>query len=437
MSNKVAKNATWIIACKLVQSIIGFVLNILTARFLGTSTFGSITYASALVSFVLPLMRLGFSNIMVQELVQNPEREGKAMGTGIFVNILASFACIIGLTTFAYISNPGETETVIVCALYSITLIFQATDLLGYWYQAKLMSKYSAIVSLIVHFVVAGYRIFLLATSKGVYWFAVTSALDYMLISLGIFIIYGKKKTQNLSVSWSLAKEMFNKGKHYIVSSMMVTIFTQTDKIMLKGLYDSAETGLYGVAATVAGMTAFFFAAIIDSFRPWIFEGQKISDELFKKRLKMLYSFIIYLSLLQCVFMTIFANPIIMLTYGEKYAGTIGVLRIVVWYTTFSYLGSVRNIWILANEKQKYLWLINLLGALANIVLNVLLIPKFGSYGAAVASLVSQFFTNVVVGYIIKPIRPNNAIMVSSLNPKNFIEALQKLFKKEPKTSKQ
>lgn len=437
MSNKVAKNATWIIACKLIQSIIGFVLNILTARFLGTSTFGSITYASALVSFVLPLMRLGFGNIMVQELVQNPEREGKAMGTGIFVNVLASFACIIGLTTFAYVANPGETETVIVCALYSITLIFQATDLLGYWYQAKLMSKYSAIVSLIVHFVVAGYRIFLLATSKGVYWFSLTSALDYLLISLGIFIIYGKKSTQKLSVSLSLAKEMFNRGKHYIVSSMMVTIFTQTDKIMLKGMYDSAETGLYGVAATVAGMTAFFFAAIIDSFRPWIFEGQKISDELFKKRLKMLYSFIIYLSLLQGLFMTLLANPIIMLTYGDKYAGAIGVLRIVVWYTTFSYLGSVRNIWILANEKQKYLWIINLLGALANVLLNVLLIPKFGSYGAAIASLVSQFFTNVVVGYIIKPIRPNNAIMVSSLNPKNFIEAFQKLFKKEPKTSKQ
>lgn len=437
MSNKVAKNATWIIACKLIQSIVGFVLNILTARFLGTSTFGSITYAAALVTFCVPLMRLGFSNIMVQEIVQHPEREGKAVGTGVFVNFLSSLACIVGLVAFAYVANPGEKETVLVCALYSITLIFHATDLMGCWYQAKLMSKYYSIISLIVHFVVAGYRIFLLATSKGVYWFAVTSALDYMLISLGIFVIYGKKKTQKLSVSLSLAKEMFNRGKHYVVSSMMVTIFTQTDKIMLKGMYDSSETGLYGVAATVAGMTAFIFAAIIDSFRPWIFEGQKISDELFKKRLKMLYSFVIYLSLLQGLFMTIFANPIIMLTYGEKYAGTIGVLRIVVWYTTFSYLGSVRNIWILANEKQKYLWLINLLGASANIVLNVLLIPKFGSYGAAVASLVSQFFTNVVVGYIIKPIRPNNAIMISSLNPKNFIEAFQKLFKKEPKTSKQ
>ena len=110
-----------------------------------------------------------------------------------------------------------------------------------------------------------------------------------------------------------------------------------------------------------------------------------------------------------------------------------GALRIVVWYTTFAYLGSVRNIWILANDKQKYLWVINICGASANVVLNFALIPLLGIYGAAIASLVTQFFTNVIVGYIIRPIRPNNAIMVSSLNPKYCIDAVKKLLKRSPK----
>ena len=143
MTSKVARNASWIIGCKLVQSILGFVLNMLTARFLGKSSFGSITYAMAVVSFVVPLMRLGFGNIMVQEIVQHPEREGKAMGTGVFLNLVSAFACIAGVTAFAYVANPGETETVIICALYGVKLIFEATDLMSYWYQAKLMAKYS------------------------------------------------------------------------------------------------------------------------------------------------------------------------------------------------------------------------------------------------------------------------------------------------------
>ena len=436
MTSKVARNASWIIGCKLVQSILGFVLNMLTARFLGKSSFGSITYAMAVVSFVVPLMRLGFGNIMVQEIVQHPEREGKAMGTGVFLNLVSAFACIGGVTAFAFVANPGEKETVIICALYGVKLIFEATDLMSYWYQAKLMAKYSSVISLVVHFVVLGYKIYILATSKSVYWFAVTSALEYLLCSVGMYIIYHIKKTQKLSISLKLGKELINKGKHYILSSMMVMIFAETDKIMLKGLIDSSATALYSTATILAGATGFFFAAIIDSFRPWIFEAQKTDEELFKNRLKMLYSFIIYISLLQSIVMTIFAKPIVLLTYGAEYYDSIGALRIVVWYTTFSYLGSVRNIWILANNKQKYLWVINLFGAGANVVLNITLIPFMGIYGAAIASLVTQIFTNVIVGYIIKPIRPNNAIMVSSLNPNCCIEAFRKLLKKEPKVQK-
>ena len=53
-----------------------------------------------------------------------------------------------------------------------------------------------------------------------------------------------------------------------------------------------------------------------------------------------------------------------------------------------------------------------------NVFLNFLLIPHFGIYGAAIASLVTQFFTNVLLGYIIVPIRHNNALMVRSLHPK-------------------
>lgn len=105
----------------------------------------------------------------------------------------------------------------------------------------------------------------------------------------------------------------------------------------------------------------------------------------------------------------------------------VGALQIVVWYTTFSYMGAVRNIWILANDLQHYLWKINMIGAAANIAINAALIPVIGIYGAAIASLITQFFTNVVVGYIIKPIRPNNDIMLKGLNPKYCVEAMKKI----------
>ena len=433
-SNKVAKNAAWIVGTHIVRSLLALVISALVARYLGSSQFGVITYATSLVTFITPLMKLGFGNILVREIVNNPEREGKVLGTAIFFNIASSILCIIGVTAFAFVANPGEPETVIVCGLFSLQLLFQAAEMLHYWYQAKYMSKYTSIISLIAYFVVTGYKVFLLATNKSVYWFAVVNALDYAIIALGIYIVYRFKKTQKLQISFAVGKEMFKSSKHYILSEMMITVFTQTDKIMLKAMIDSSATGFYGAATTWAVMAQFVFAAILDSFRPWILEGKKESEEIFKHRMKMLYSLITYLALLQCVVLTVFAHLIIHIAYGDQYMPAAGTLMILVWYTLFSFLGSARNIWVLANEKQKYLWIINLSGALANVVLNLILIPICSVYGAAIASLVTQFVANIVVCLILKPYRPSIQLMAEALNPKYCIDAAKKLLKREKKT---
>ncbi len=425
--NKVAKNATWIIACRIVQSGFALVINMLTARFLGPSNYGLITYAASLVAFISPIMKLGINNILVQEIVNNPEREGKTIGTSMFLSMCSSLACIIGVTTFALLANHDEPVTILVCLLYSLSLFFQALELIQYWFQAKLLSKYTSIVSLCAYLVVSAYKVFLLVAAKDVYWFAISNSFDYALIAIGTNIIYHKLGGQKLSFSWELGKLMFSRSKHYILSGMMVTIFAQTDKIMIKLMIDEAATGYYGAAVATAGLTSFVFTAIIDSFRPSIFEGQKISEQIFEYRLTLLYSIVIYVSLAQSLLMTVLAGLIIRILYGTAYTPAVIALQIVVWYTTFSYMGSVRNIWILANNKQHYLWLINMSGAIANVVINALLIPIIGIYGAAVASLLTQFFTNVIIGYIIRDIRPNNAIMVRGVNPKYLKEAINKI----------
>lgn len=425
--NKVAKNAVWIIGVRIVQSVVALLINMLTARYLGPSNFGLITYAASLVAFVLPIMQLGFSNVLVQEIVNDSDAEGTILGTSITLSLISSVCCIVGVTSFAFIANPNEPITVLVCLLYSSILVFQACDHIEFWYQAKLMSKYTSVISLVSYVLVSSYKVYLLVTAKSVLWFAISNALDYALISICGLILYRKLGGKKLSFSWNVGKSMFEKSKHYILSSMMVTIFAQTDKIMIKMMMNESATGYYGAAVACAGMFSFVFGAVIDSFRPSIFEAQKENEELFKHRLTMLYSFIIYLSLAQSAGMTLLSKWIIFILYGKAYEPAISALQIIVWYTTFSYMGSVRNIWILAKNKQQYLWQINTFGAAANVILNAILIPLIGINGAAIASLITQIFTNVIVGYIIKPIRPNNAIIVEALNPKYLMDAVKNL----------
>lgn len=424
--NKVAKNAAWIIGIQLIKSVLGLVISMLTARFLGPSNFGVINYASSIVAFVAPIMYLGLTGVLVQELVSSPENEGKILGTSITLSLVSSVLCVGGVIAFVSVANKGERETVIVCALYSILLIFQAIEMMVYWFQAKLLSKYSSSVSLVAYVAVSAYKIFLLATKKSIYWFAVSNAFDYMLIAVGLMIVYKKLGGNKLCFDMQTAKRLLSKSKYYIVSNMMITIFAQTDRIMLKLMIDDAATGYYSAAVTCAGMTGFVFSAIIDSFRPLIFDSKKRNEAQFEKNMTRLYGIIIYLSLVQSVVISILSGIIVNLLYGSAYAPAKEILAILVWYTTFSYLGAVRNIWILSEDKQKYLWIINLSGALTNVVLNYFLIPIMGGVGAALASLITQIFTNVVIGFIIRPILHNNALMLRALNPKEMMWILKK-----------
>ncbi len=426
--NKVIKNASWIIICRVIQALLALIISMITARYLGPSNYGLLNYIISIVAFVLPVMKLGITSILVQEFISEPEKEGETLGTSLVLCFISAIVCIIGVNLFVRLSNTGEQDTIIVCALYSSILIFQVFEMINYWFQAKLLAKYSSIVALIAYVIVSIYKIYLLITQKNIYWFSVANTFDYLIIAVGLLYIYKQKSTQKLCFNTEKAMKLLSTSKYYIISDLMVVIFAQTDRVMLKAMINNEATGYYSAAITCAGMSQFVFAAIIDSMRPTIFEKKKTSEEMYTLNLVRLFSIITYLSLAQSVVMTLLAPIIIQLLYGVQYLESVSALQIVVWYTTFSYLGSARNIWILAEGKQKYLWKINLFGAFVNVILNALLIPFIGVNGAALASLITQFLTNIVTGYIFSPIRGVNFFILQGFNPKQFINVIYTIF---------
>ncbi len=425
LKNRVFKNASWIIVCKAVQAVLTLIVTFLTARLLEPSGYGIINYAASITAFFVPVMQLGLDSVLVRELIAKPEDEGKIMGTAVTMSFVSAILSLLGIFAFTAVANSGEGETILVCVLYGTLLLFQCFELLQYWFQAKLLSKYHAATVLLAFAAMSALKIYLLIAGKGVIWFAVAQSFDYLLIAAGLLIIYAVKSKTRLSFSFITARELFSVSKYYIISNIMITFFAQTDKVMIKLMIDDAACGYYSAAVTCAGMTSFVFGAIIDSLRPIIFENKNTSEEGYENSLTALYTIIIYLSLLQSLGISLLSGFIVKLFYGAAYSSAAAPLAVLVWYSTFAYLGSVRNIWILAEGKQKYLWIINTVGALMNIVLNALLIPVFGITGAAAASLVTQFFTNVIIGFIIKPLRENNRIMMKSLNPRRLLSVIK------------
>jgi len=424
--SKVINNAKWIIACKLAQSVLQLVVGMICARYMGPSNYGLINYAASIVAFAIPIMRLGFDATLVREYVQSPNQENEITGTSIVLNLISGAMCTVAVVGFSAVSNVNDRVTVVVCGLYSLSLIFAAAEMIQYWFQYKLMSKYSSVVMLCVYFVVSAYKIILLITQSSVYWFAVTHSIEYGLIAICLFIVYYQKGGRP-HFSWTLGKRMLKNSKHYILAALMLVIIQNTDHIMLTMMTNKAENGFYSAAITAAGVFQFVYTAIVDSYRPIILEYKKTNSGEYEHNLTSLYSLVLYMSLIQSIVFTLFGNVIISILYGGEYEAAVPVFRILVWYLAFAIMGTVRNVWILAEQRQKYLWVINLSGAMFNIVLNSVLIRYMGACGAALASLLTQIFANFILGFIMKPLRENNRIILRSLSPKFAISEAKRL----------
>ena len=413
--NRVIRNAGWIIGGKLANKVLAFVVGIFAARYLGPSNYGLINYASAYATFFASLCTLGINNVIVKNFVDHPAQEGETIGTTLLLRALSSLLSALAMIGIVSVVDMGERLTIVVTALYSIGLVFQVFDTLNYWFQARLQSKYSALAELASYAAMSVYKIVLLALGKSVEWFALASALDYIVLAAVLLFAYFKNGGAKFSCSMKKAKELLKSSSSFIIAGLMLSIYASTDKLMLKQMLGADAVGHYSLASSISVSWAFVLAAIIDSLYPEIVQSYQTDRLRYERKNRQLYAIVFYVALAVSALFCLAAKPFITILYGETYLPAVGPLRIIVWYTAFSYLGVARNAWMVCENRQKYLKYLYFSAAVLNVLLNLLLIPPWGASGAAAASLITQIATIVLLPALIRPLRPNSKLMLDAI----------------------
>ena len=112
---------------------------------------------------------------------------------------------------------------------------------------------------------------------------------------------------------------------------------------------------------------------------------------------------------------TILAKLIIYILYGIEYMPSVSSLQISAWYTMFAMLGTARGIWIVCEDKAKYVKYYLGIGAVVNVILNYLMIPAYGPGGAAAATLITQIFTSILAPAMFKETRVYTKYVLEAL----------------------
>lgn len=413
--NKEVNNASWLIGGKVFQMAISLVVGVITARYLGPSNYGLIGYGSAYVSFFTAFCSLGLNSVIIKDFIDNPKEQGEAIGSAIVMRIVSSILSSVMIVSFVAVVDKGEAVTIAVVALCSVGTVFHVFETFNFWFQSQYKSKITSIATFLAYVVTAGYKIVLLILGKDVRWFAFSTSVDYIVVAVFLCIAYKRHGGERLKFSFRKSKALLKVSYNYILSAVMISVYGQTDKLLLKHMLDESAVGYFTTATTICTMWVFVLQAIVDSMYPTILRLKSENYAQYERKNRQLYAIVFYVSCFVSVAFIIFGDFGVKLLYGEAYLPASSVLKVVSWYTAFSYLGVARNAWIVSEGKQKYLKYIYGAAAVLNVVMNLILIPVMGTIGAATATLITQILTSIILPVMFKELRPNTKLMLEAI----------------------
>lgn len=386
----ILNNAKWLILYNIANSIISVFLTAVMSRYLGPDNWGKLSYATSLISIFAAVSNLGIDSILVAEIVNNRKKEGTVIGTALVLKFIASLISFLCLIIFLVVVNNNDKIILIIVLLQGISLLFQGYHLLGEWFLANLCSKYYVIAVLFGVICSSVLKLGLVWENRNVFYFAIVTTIESIVTFFMCFIFFLKVKNFKLKINANVAKDILNKSWYFIISNIAIVIYTQIDKVMLNNMTDDYTVGLYSAGSTIAHLWIFVPNAYVNSWKSKILGkwGEKSNEA--KIELKRLTRKVMFLCGAFAICVSIAGKLIIYILYGNDYLGSYPIMIILTWASVFAIYGTLGTIWILGEGVNKYSSIRTAIGAIINVVLDFIAIPRFGMCGAAWATLISQ-----------------------------------------------
>lgn len=404
-SSVFAANAGWILLAQVYQMALSLLVGVLCARYLGPDNYGVINYVASFVSLFTVICSLGLEGVVVKEILSDFSNEGVVIGSSIVLRFAAGMLSMIAVCMLSVALGNGQDNLIAVAFLESISLLFSSVQIIEYWYQSRMRSRTPSIVRCVAYSVMTLYRVILLISGKDVLWFAFATSLDSIVIAVLFLVRYNKDSNNKLSCSFQRSKQLLSQSYHLVISSLMAVLYSQLDRVIVGQMLGMGSVGLYTAAATIYNVWMVVPKAISDAARPIIMQ-QKIDDPSgYKISLQKLIAALFWLGVIFCIFVIIVSEQLVCFLFGEDYSDAASVLCLIIGSSIFAGISYPRTIWMICENKQQHAKHIMVWGVIANLILNLALIPLFGIIGSGIAMLITEFLCCFVTPFAYKNTR--------------------------------
>lgn len=413
---KYLHNIFWLVSEKILQIGAGLFIGIWLAKYLGPERLGLLSYSQSVVALFIPFATLGIHAILSKELIKKNTSPEELIANAIAIIIAGEILAYFLLKIFLVISNVKNPELNII-EVIGLTIFGQIAIVFEVYFQSELKSKNIATTSLISLTISSIIKIILILFKAPLILFAFSYVIDGLVILLCYSFFLKRNndiKLGKMRISFKNIKNLLKESWPLLLGSLLTSIYWKIDQVMLKMFLGDYEVGQYSVAARLSEALYFLPVAIVLALNPAIVNAKEHNSSEYKKRMRNLYSLMIYISVPMSVITYLASDLIIMVLFGKEYYASSKVLQIHIWASVFVFVGVASGRWLVTEGIQIYLTLNQGLGALSNILLNLILIPKYGIEGAAWATLFSYALAGYFSFWIWKKTREQFWIITTS-----------------------
>ena len=398
MSKRIVKNSIWLLTERVYGIINGAVAGVIVIRYLGPELNGELAYINSLFAVLSFMATLGLSSITTKEIIDNPYRKVNYLSSALTLQLLG--ACFMGFFIISYIYFFSAYNIFLVFVIW-ISWLINRTQIYAQYFESKTRAQVyvsiklvSMTASIITKMLVVYYNLGI----QGIGYSYLAESIVY-----AVLIIYFFKKEivgeKIYFFEYGTTLYMLKKCTPLLMAAIATPLFMQMDIIMLENMTNTYNVGLYNAATKISMPLYFLMGVVVTSYYPMLIKLIREDKKEFEKKIRQLVKIAYALSFLVVIPLFLFSREIISILYGDEYIGAVDVLRIHSFSIIFAYLAPIGSRWLLITNNLRHEFLKTTAGALINIILNYILIGKYGIEGAAISSVVAYFTSNL--GYFI------------------------------------
>lgn len=423
-TKKALKNTAWLFSEKIITLAITFLINIFLARYLAPEQFGQYNFIVSFLALLAPFTSLGLNALVTREIV-NGRSQYEVLSSSFLLRVIGGIAgailAIVAVLIWQSSIELVDPKWLIVAAIVNISSAFYVIE---FYFQAEVASKYLVFVrvtTLAISSIAKLVCIYIKADLSFFIWVFFAELVIRGVLYASSYLYYNKRFAEAIKVehiSWDkpYALSLLKQSKWLVLSGFMSVVYLKIDQLMIGQMVGATELGIYSVAARLSEVWYFFPLALTTSFFPRLLKAR--NDQVkYNLQLEQLCGILLWMAVVIAIAVSLLGTWLVPLAFGEPYAPATPILTIHIWAGCFIFMRALLSKWLIAEGLLKFSLFTHGIAAIINVVLNYVMIPKFGGEGAAISTLISY----ASASYFVLWFHPKTQIMAVIMTKSIFM----------------